>query len=35
MNIDHIALNAVSLEEEIQFFVGFLGVNIPRQSRGL
>lgn len=28
LNIDHIALNATSLEKEIQFFVGFLGLQI-------
>jgi catechol 2,3-dioxygenase-like lactoylglutathione lyase family enzyme len=28
MNIDHIALNAVSLDEEIGFFVGFLGLKL-------
>ena len=38
MNIDHIALNAVSLQEEIEFFVGFLGLDLlqewesPRQA---
>ncbi|WP_175452496.1 VOC family protein [Thiohalomonas denitrificans] len=38
MNIDHVALNAVSLEKEVQFFVDFLGLEIlqkwesPRQA---
>ncbi|MDV3240158.1 MAG: VOC family protein [Gammaproteobacteria bacterium] len=38
MNIDHVALNAVSLETEIEFFVGFLGLQLlqewesPRQA---
>lgn len=38
MNIDHVAVNAVSLEKEIQFFVGFLGLQLlqkwdsPRQA---
>ena len=38
VNIDHIALNAVSLQEEIEFFVGFLGLRLlqewesPRQA---
>ena len=38
LKIDHVALNAVSLEREIQFFVGFLGLQLlqkwesPRQA---
>jgi catechol 2,3-dioxygenase-like lactoylglutathione lyase family enzyme len=38
MNIDHVALNAVSLDEEIEFFVEFLGLALlqrwdaPRQA---
>jgi len=38
LNIDHVALNAVSLETEIEFFVGFLGLQLlqkwesPRQA---
>lgn len=31
MVIDHVALNAVSLEREIQFFVGFLGLQLFQQ----
>lgn len=31
MVIDHVALNAVSLEREIQFFVGFLGFQLLQQ----
>lgn len=31
MNIDHVALNAVSLEKEIQFFVEFLGLQLLQQ----
>jgi catechol 2,3-dioxygenase-like lactoylglutathione lyase family enzyme len=38
MRIDHIAMNAVNLEDEISFFVGFLGFSLfqkwetPRQA---
>lgn len=38
MNIDHIALNAVKLDEEIEFFTSFLGLSLlqkwdsPRQA---
>ncbi len=31
MVIDHVALNAVSLEREIQFFVGFIGLQLLQQ----
>lgn len=31
LNIDHVALNVVSLESEIQFFVGFLGLQLLQQ----
>lgn len=31
LNIDHIALNAVSLEREIAFFVEFLGLQLLQQ----
>ncbi len=31
MNIDHVALNVVSLEKEIQFFVEFLGLQLLQQ----
>lgn len=31
LNIDHVALNAVSLEREIRFFTGFLGLQLLQQ----